>query len=439
MSAPIGTAAQTYSSREQRAWYFYDWANSAYASTVVTLFLGPYLTALARRAADPQGLIFPLGIPIDARSYWSYLVSLSVFTQVLCLPVIGAVADSSSKKKQLLGLFAYIGAFATMAMFFLEGSRYLLGGVLFLTSNLAFGAAMVLYNAFLNDIAPESERDAVSSRGWGIGYLGAGLLLSLNLLLYKNAAALGFTEGFAVRVSLSSAGVWWALFTLIPMAGLRNRAAPGARALSNGFRQLLQTLGDMRRYPRTLHFLIAFLAYNEGIQAVIALSGQYGSDYLKIPMADLTLAILMVQFVAFAGALLFNRLAQWITAKRAVLFSLVAWALLMVGMYAVKTTRGYFIAAACVALIMGGTQALSRSLFSLMIPAGREAEYFSLYEVSDKGTSWLAPLLFGLTLQFTASYQFAILSLIVFFIVGLLLLARVDVRRAAGEAGNTAP
>jgi UMF1 family MFS transporter len=202
---------------------------------------------------------------------------------------------------------------------------------------------------------------------------------------------------------------------------------------------LWETLREARRYKQTLLFLAAYLLYHDAIQAVIALSGQYGADYLKIPMGDLTLAILMVQFVAFAGALAFHPLARWITAKGAILLSLVLWTLLMVAMYAVKTTRDYFIAAAVVALIMGGSQALSRSLYSLMIPRGREAEYFSLYEVSDKGTSWMAPLLFGLTLQFTGSYQFAILSLIVFFLGGLLLLARVDVRRAAREAGNQAP
>jgi MFS transporter, UMF1 family len=429
---------------ERRAWYVYDWANSAYSSTVVTLFLGPYLTSLAKRAATPAGLIHPLGLPVDARSYWSYLVSVSVVTQVLCLPVIGAVADASARKKQMLGLFAYTGAFATMGLFFVEGADYLLGGILFLIANLAFGASVVIYNSFLNDIAPEGERDSVSSKGWSIGYLGGGLLLALNLLLYKNAKGFGISEGFAVRVSLASAGVWWASFTIVPMLRLRNRgpARQTGRAeslLSAGFVQLWTTLREARRYKQTLLFLAAFLLYHDAIQAVIALSGQYGADYLKIPMGDLTLAILMVQFVAFAGALAFEPLARWMTAKGAILLSLVMWTLLMVAMYAVKTTRDYFIAAAVVALIMGGSQALSRSLYSLMIPRGKEAEYFSLYEVSDKGTSWMAPLLFGLTLQFTGSYQFAILSLIVFFVAGLLLLAKVDVRRAAREAGNQAP
>lgn len=432
-----------YSRGEQRAWFLYDFANSAFSSTVVTLFLGPYLTELAKSAASTSGYIYPLGIEVDARSYWSYLVSLSVAMQVVLLPVLGSVADYSARKKQLLTLFTVIGAGATMAMFLLQDGMYLLGGALFLIANLAFGGAIVLYNAFLPDIAPEEERDSISSKGWGIGYLGGGLLLLLNLLLYQNAAAVGITETLAVRISLGSAGVWWALFAIYPLARLRQRAPvrhlrKGEHLFSTGFLQLFHTIRDMRKLPMTLLFLLAFLIYNDAIQAVITLSGQYGADYLKIPMGTLTMAILMVQFVAFAGALLFNQVAKWITAKNAVLLALVVWTLLMVAMFAVTTTVGFFLAAAVVALVMGGSQALSRSLFSLMIPKGKEAEYFSLYEVSDKGTSWLAPLLFGLTLQHTGSYRLAILSLIVFFVLGFLVLWRVDVRRAAVEAGNQA-
>jgi UMF1 family MFS transporter len=430
-----------YSLGEQRAWYLYDFANSAYSSTVVTLFLGPWLTNLAKGAADANGFIHPLGIPVDARSYWSYLIALSVLTQVFLLPVLGSIADYSPQKKRLLAACTYIGAGATMAMFFLDDGRYLLGGALFLASNLAFGACIVLYNSFLPDIAPEQERDAVSSKGWGIGYLGGGILLALNLLLYQKAESLGLGAGLAVRVSLCSAGVWWFLFAIIPLARLRNRvpskkAPEGQSVVSSGFTQLFRTIREMRRFPQTLTFLAAFLIYHDAIQAVITLSGQYGSDYLRIPMSSLTLAILMVQFVAFGGALLFNRIAAAITAKRAVALALVVWTMLMVAMFAVKTAAHYFMAAAGVAIVMGGSQALSRSLYSLMIPKGKEAEYFSLYEISDKGTSWLAPLLFGLTLQFTGSYQLAILSLIIFFVAGLLVLLKVDVQRAAAEAAR---
>ncbi|MGJ5818795.1 MFS transporter [Paludibaculum fermentans] len=432
-----------YSRGEQRAWYMYDFANSAFASTVVTLFLGPYLTELAKAAADATGHVHPLGLTVDARSYWSYLISLSVLTQVIFLPMLGAVADYSPNKKRLLGIFAYLGAASTIAMFALTDGRYLLGGALFLVANLAFGCSVVIYNSFLNDVAPEEERDGVSSKGWGIGYLGGGILLALNLLLFQKAESFGIDKGMAVRISLGSAGAWWAVFGMIPMIGIRNRkpqrtAAPGENIFAKGFLQIFQTLKDMRRYPQTLTFLVAYLIYNDAIQAVITLAGQYGSDYLKIPLESLTLAILMVQFVAFGGAMLFNLLAKLLTAYRAVVLSLMIWTLLMCGVFIVKTTNDYFVAAALVAVVMGGSQALSRSLYSLMIPHGKEAEYFSLYEISDKGTSWLAPLLFGLMLQFTGSYQWAILSLVIFFLLGLGVLMKVDVKRAALEAGNEA-
>jgi UMF1 family MFS transporter len=403
-----------YSVREQRGWYLYDWANSAFVTTGVALFLGPYLTALAKAAADANGLVHPLGIPVDARSYWSYLVSLSVILQVLVLPIVGAGADYGHRKKQYLAVTAYAGAAAATAMFWLQGSAYLWGGALFIFANVSFGASVVVYNSFLPEIAPPEQRDAVSSRGWGIGYIGGGVLLALNLLLFLNAKRVGITEGMAVRISLSSAGVWWAVFTIPTLLTLRNRGPAhtlprGKRALGAVVGQLLHTLADIRRYPQSMMFLIAYLLYNDAIQAVLALASQFGNDELKIPVSSLTMAILMVQFVGFFGAIGF----EWVAAY---------------------TTRDFFLAAAAVAIVMGGSQALSRSLFAQLIPKGKEAEYFSIYEVSDKGTSWISPLVFGLALQVTHSYRQAILSLIIFFIAGLVVLTKVDVGRGALDA-----
>jgi UMF1 family MFS transporter len=434
-------AALPYSKREQRGWYMYDWANSTFQSTVVTLFLGPYLTALAKAAAGPDGRVHPLGIPVDPRAWWGYLISVSVVTQIFTLPIAGTIADFSPNKKRLMALFAYTGALATAAMFFLHGAEYLVGGALFLVANLAFGASVVVYNSYLPDIAPPERRDAVSSTGWGIGYLGGGFLLALNLLLFTKAEAFGVSESLAVRINLASAGVWWALFSVIPLAAIRNRPPGQTRGPDEGlmktFREFAVTLRDMRHYPQTLRFLVAYLLYNDAVQAVIALSSQFGSDELKISLSDLTVVILMVQFVAFFGSFLFDWIAKWIGAKPAVLVSLLIWTGVLVSMYlSVRNERQFFIVAAIVGIVLGGTQALSRSLFSLMIPKGREAEYFGVYEISDKGTSWMCPLLFGLALQFTGSYRLAILSLITFFIAGLLVLMTVNVRHASAEAAN---
>jgi UMF1 family MFS transporter len=322
-----------------------------------------------------------------------------------------------------------------MLLFFVQGTAYLAGGLLFLVANVAFGAAIVVYNSFLPDIAEPEERDTVSSRGWGIGYLGGGIVLALNLALFSNAAAIGISEGTAVRISLLSAGVWWAVFTIPSLRNLRNRPVRVGGARASPFRQLAVTVTGLRRYPQTLMFLAAYLLYNDAVQAVIALAAQFGNDELKIPLSTLTLAILMVQFMAFGGAMLFNVVSGAIGTKPAIMVSLLIWIGVLTAIYlTVRTTAHFFIMAATVALVMGGTQALSRSLFSQMIPPGREAEYFSLYEISDKGTSWLAPLIFGLALQITGNYRLAILSLLVFFVAGLLVLLRVDPVRAASEA-----
>ncbi|RIK53775.1 MAG: MFS transporter [Chloroflexi bacterium] len=445
MAEPI-IARGDYSRREQIGWYFYDWGNSAFSTTVVTVFLGPYLTAVTQAAADAQGYVYPLGIPVLADSFFPYVLALSVILQVFFLPILGAVADYSHRKKQMLGITAYLGALATMALYFVQGSNYWLGGLLFLLANLSFGASIVFYNAFLPDIAAPDDRDKVSSQGWALGYLGGGLLLALNLVFVQFLAEpLGVSTGHAVRISLASAGLWWAIFTLIPLAALRRRLPvktmpPGEQVWTVGFNQLRHTLRQLPSYPHSLLFLIAYLLYNDGIQTVISLSAQFGAEELDMSTASLVQVILMVQFIAFFGALAFNWVAQRSGTQRAIAASLVIWLAVVVYTYGfLRTEAQFFMLAGVIALVLGGSQALSRSLFSLMIPLGQEAEYFSLYEISERGTSWMGPLLFGLTLQFTGSYRLAILSIALFLALGLLVLLRVDARRAIREAGNQVP
>ncbi len=424
-----------YSVGEQRGWYLYDWANSPYFTSVLVVFLGPYLTALAKAAADAKGFIHPFGIPVDARSLYPYLISISVAGQVIFLPVVGAIADYGHRKKELLGSTAFIGAAATVAMFFIEGTNYMLGAALLIVSNISFGASIVVYNSFLPEIAPPEQRDAVSSRGWALGYAGGGVLLALNLLLLVRAEKLGISEAFAVRISLASAGVWCVLFTIPVLLALRNRGparipSPGQNRIAIAFRQLAHTLRDTRHYPQTLLFLVAYLIYNDAIQTVLAVAGQFGSDGLGMPISQLTTAILMAQFVGIPGAVGFGKLAARIGAKPAIATTLVIWGALLIYIYAfVYTAIQFFFVTAGVAIVMGPSQALSRSLFAQLLPKGKEAEYFSIYEISDKGTSWLGPAFYGLALQWTGSYRIAILSLIVFFAVGLAVLSRVNVEK----------
>lgn len=433
--------------REQRGWYFYDWANSVFSSSVITVFLGPYLTTVAKAAADAHGYVHPLGIPVRAGSYFAYAISASVLLSVLVMPLAGAVADRTGRKKPLMGVFAYIGAGATTGMFFLSGDRYLLGGALLVTANVAYAASVVIYNSFLPQIAEPHERDKVSSRGWAFGYAGGSVVLVANLVLFLQHDAFGVSEGMAVRICLASAGLWWGAFTVVPLLRLRERGtareagAGESGSLGQGFRQLAETVKDMRRYPLTLAFLLAYLVYNDGVQTVISQASVYGSEELGLDQSTLIAAILLVQVLAVAGALLLGRLAARYGAQRTVLGSLVAWTVTIGAGYFLPAGEPawFFVLAAAIGMVLGGSQALSRSLFSHMVPRGKEAEYFSVYEVSDRGTSWLGPLMFGLTYQLTGSYRDAIISLVVFFAAGFVLLARVPVRRAVAAAGNPVP
>ncbi|QNS07415.1 MFS transporter [Streptomyces xanthii] len=428
--------------REQRGWYFYDWACSVYSTSVLTVFLGPYLTSVAKAAADADGYVHPLGIPVRAGSFFAYSVSLSVILAIFVMPLAGAAADRSGRKKPLLAVSAYTGAAATTGMFFLDGHRYLLGGVLLVVANASLAVSMVLYNAYLPQIAPPEERDAVSTRGWAFGYASGALVLVLDLVLYLNHDAFGVSESAAVRICLATAGVWWGAFTLVPLRRLRDRGAADAPArTAPGLRQLKATVMDMRRHPLTLSFLLAYLVYNDGVQTVISQASVYGSEELGLEQSTLIVAVLLVQVLAVVGALAMGRLARRYGGKRTILGSLVAWTVTIGAGYFLPAGAPvwFFALAVGIGLVLGGTQALSRSLFSHLVPAGKEAEYFSAYEMSDRGMSWLGPLVFGLAYQLTGSYRDAIVSLVAFFALGFVLLARVPMRQAVRDAGNPVP
>ncbi|MFP1628160.1 MFS transporter [Streptomyces sp. 5K101] len=429
--------------REQHGWFFYDFACSVYSTSVLTVFLGPYLTSVAKAAADADGFVHPLGIPVRAGSVFPYAVSVSVVLAVVVMPFAGAAADRSGRKKPLLALSAYLGAAATTGMFLLDGDRYLLGAFLLIVANASLAVSMVLYNAYLPQIAEPHERDAVSSRGWAFGYTSGALVLVLNLAVYSGHASFGLSEGDAVRICLASAGLWWGAFTLVPLRRLRDRrvTADGDGAVGSGWRQLLATLKDMRRHPLTLSFLLAYLVYNDGVQTVISQASVYGSEELGLDQTTLITAVLLVQILAVVGALGMGRLARTHGAKRTVLASLAVWTLILATGYFLPAGAPvwFYCLAAAIGLVLGGSQALSRSLFSHLVPRGKEAEYFSAYEMSDRGLSWLGPLVFGLAYQLTGSYRDAIISLVIFFVLGFVLLARVPVRRAVAAAGNPVP
>jgi UMF1 family MFS transporter len=438
-----GAEAAKAREREQRGWYFYDFACSVYSTSVLTVFLGPYLTSVAKAAADADGFVHPLGIPVRAGSVFAYTVSVSIVVAVLMMPLAGAIADRTGRKKPLLAAAAYLGAAATLGMFFLNGERYLLGALLLIVANASLSVSMVLYNAFLPQIAGPEERDAVSSRGWAFGYTSGAFVLILNLILFTGHDSFGLSEATSIRICLASAGLWWGAFTVVPLRRLRDRALPrgGEGAAGTGWRQLVNTLKDMRRHPLTLSFLLAYLVYNDGIQTVISQASIYGSEELRLDQTTLITAVLLVQILAVAGALGMGRMARTYGAKRTILGSLIVWTLILAaGFFLPAAAPVWFYGlASAIGLVLGGSQALSRSLFSHLVPSGKEAEYFSAYEMSDRGLSWLGPLVFGLAYQVTGSYRDAIISLVIFFVVGSVLLARVPIRRAIEGAGNPVP
>ena len=431
--------------REIFGWKMYDWANSAFYTTVVGTLFGPYLTRLAQAAVGENGVVLDLGAlgQVTAKSLPTLCVSISVGAQVFLLPILGALGDYSNLKKRMMALFCYLGVTASCLLFFIQGNLYLAGGVLFIFANICFGASLVFYNAFLPEIATDDQADKVSSRGYAYGYLAGALLLVVNLILVLQAERLGISTGLAVRLSLLSAGVWWGGFALITFALLKSRPAkkslpPGKSYISAGFSELAATFKELRRLPLTARYLIGYLIYNDGIQTVIFASSTFLEQELFPGTGNpvfLLQIFLMVQFVAVAGALLFERLAYLIKTKNAIIVSLIIWSAIVI--YAnrfLDTVPEAWVMAAVIAIVLGGSQALSRSLFSRMIPEGKEASFFGLYEVSERGTSWMGPLLFSLVVSRTGSYRLALLSLIFFFVVGLVVLSITDTDKAIREA-----
>ncbi len=443
--------------REIFGWITYDWANSVFFTTVVGVLIGTYLTRLAQTDICNQlnqavgcenGVVLSLGLfDITAKSLTSFTTGLSVFVQIFFLPLMGAIADYTNLKKTFMAFFCFLGVIACCLLFFVEGNLYLMGCGLFIVANLGAGASMVFYNSYLTDITTEDRRDKVSSWGFAAGYASGFLVLLANLFYLQYAEAHN-SSGFAVRICLLTAGIWWGGFALITFALLKKRdpartVPEGKNLIGASFGELIATLKELLNLRETLFFLIAYLIYNDGIQTVITSSSIFISQELfvakglEVDTTVLVIAFLIAQFFGFFGALTFERIANWTNSKTAILTSLVIWSAIVIYAYGfLETLTQAYMMSGAIGFVLGGSQALSRSLFSQMIPRGRESAFFGIYEISERGTSWIGPIVFGIVAQQTNSYRPALLALIVFFIIGSVLLYFVNVKQAILSSGN---
>lgn len=417
-------------------WAVYDWANSAYITTVAVAILPMYFA----------GVIVPAGgykignTVFAAETLWGFMVSAAAFLVFVMAPVLGAIADFHSVKKRFLLSFCYLGVICAALISLCGAGAVWPAIVLFVLSQVGFVGANVFYDAFLPEIAEPSRQDYVSSKGYAYGYAGGGLQFACALVLIAFHDLFGLSEAGAARIGMFSAALWWGGFTLVTVKYLREaktaRAPSGKRPFSYvgsivlGFTRVWRTLLQVSRLKHLMLFLVAFLVYNEGIQTVIQMATMYGKQELKLSATALMVTLLLVQIVGIFGALLFSSAAGRFGTKRAVMLSLGIWSGVLIYAYFIQTAMQYFFMGGVVGLVLGGSQAISRSLYASMIPEDSPAEFFGFYSVVNKFSAVWGPFIFALIRLWTGSSRNAILSVIVFFLLGMLLLALVNEEKA---------
>jgi MFS transporter, UMF1 family len=415
---------------ELRAWAMYDWANSAFVLVIITTVFPIFYRQVA--AADLDD--------IRATSLFTWTTTVALAIAAVLAPMLGTLGDTLGCRKRMMGGFLALGVTATCCMYFIHAGEWRRALFLFGTGNVAFSLSLVFYDSFLPHIADGEEIDRVSAAGYGLGYLGSGLLLLLNLWWIRAPTLFGIADAeSATRLSFVSAGLWWAVFSLPFFCRVAEPAPPprsderrAGRAIGVAFRRLLGTLHELRGgHRQAFLMLVAFLIYNDGIGTIIRMAAIYASTR-GLPQNSVMLAILLVQFVGVPCALVFGSMGAWIGAKRAILIGLVVYIGISGVAYAMDTVGEFYLLAVLVGLVQGGTQALSRALFASMVPRHKATELFGFFAVFEKFAGIFGPMIFGLMLTLGGTPQKAILSVIVFFVVGGLLLTRVDV--AAGQA-----
>jgi UMF1 family MFS transporter len=413
-----------------RAWMMYDWANSAFATTIMAALLPLYYSSVAAATLPPN----------IATAYWGYTNSAALLVSAILAPLLGAVADFRGSKKGMLMFFMGMGALATAFLYSVSKGDWLLASCLYVVANVGFTSSLVFYDSLLPHIAQPDEVDRVSTAGYATGYLGGGILLAINAAMLMLAPAALMAQ--MMRLSFVSVAIWWVVFSLplwrvVPEPPARVQAGEEGRgALAVSFTRLGHTFRDIRQYKELFLFLVAFWFYSNGIGTIITMSVAYGAE-IGIGQTDLIGTLLMVQFLGIPFSLLFGRLAGRIGAKNGVFLALVVYALICIGGFFMNAGWQFWVLGVGVAMVQGGSQALSRSLMARMVPKSKSGEFFGFFSISDKFASIAGPFLFGLVSQLVGHSRLSILSLIFFFIVGGFLLSRVNVdegiRVAEGE------
>ncbi len=424
---------QLVANKEQLGWCIYDWANSAFATVILAAVLPVYFASLVPdRGAD----LFWSSQPVPATALWGYVISLSMVLVAVAAPSLGNLADRRGWRRRLLIIFCLLGSLATCGLYFAGPGQYLLAIALFILGNIGFAAGNIFYNAYLPDLTSGHNADQLSARGFAFGYLGGGLMLLIVFLIIQQHAWLGFADkGAATRFGFLLTGVWWIGFALPAFVWLKGvTVTTGTVHTLRTPRDYLKTFSDMRRYRHLGRFLIAFLLYNDGIQTIIAVSAIFAREELGLGTGTILGCFLMIQFVAMPGALLFSRLAGRFNTKRAVMVSLLFFTAITVYASVMNSAVEFWILGFAVAIVLGGSQAHSRSLFSSMVPKQRSAEFFGFYAISSKFASILGPLTFAILIEMTGSNRIAILALALFFIAGIMLLIGVDVEEGRMQA-----
>ena len=417
------------------AWCLYDWANSAFATVILAAVLPVYFAALV---PEQGASLFWSDTPVQATALWGYIVSLSMAVVAITAPGMGNLADRKGLRLKLLAFFCLLGSLSTCALFFAGPGQYLLAALFFILANVGFAAGNIFYNAYLPDLASGHEADRLSARGFAMGYVGGGLMLLIAFAMIQQHSLFGFADkGVATRFSFLLTGIWWLGFSLPVFVSLRKIPVKiGTQNLLRTPKDYLRTFIELRQYRDLFRFLIAFLLYNDGIQTIIAVSAIFARKELGLGTGTILGCFLMIQFVATPGALAFARAAKHFSTKRALLATLVIFAALTAYASVMDSPTEFWILGFVVALVLGGSQALSRSLFSSMVPQERSAEFFGFYAISSKFASIFGPLTFALLIEMTGSNRVAILALVLFFVVGIILLGGVNVEAGKTQAGT---